>query len=117
MRRLYKLDRMGQEYEQPSERHVVEQVDDADIVSSESTLVEGMHYPTLDIDLPCRLVPSETEGHFHFFIDTPVEWWRYERLLEALEECGIIETGYLNASKGRGFTAVAVRPWKDRGSE
>lgn len=65
-----------------------------------------MHAPTLDIDLPCRLVQSSTPGHFHLYIDKAMKWPDYERLLTVLAEVGIIEPGYADASIRRRQTFV-----------
>lgn len=72
--------------------------------------VEAMHYPVLDIDLPCELVPSSTPGHFHLYIDHPVPDGAYWDLIGAMVACGIVQPGYLGASRARGYTAARL-PW------
>lgn len=79
---------------------------EATLVSSK--LVDGQHAPALDIDLPCRLVPSTTEGHFHLFIDKPMSWRRYKALLKALKNAGVIEEGYYGASVRRRMTMLRM---------
>ena len=69
---------------------------------------DDMHSPVLDIDVPHYLIPSSTEGHSHLYIDVPMPWDKYVKLLEVLADCGIIEPGYLRASLARGFTAVRL---------
>lgn len=69
-----------------------------------------MHYPVLDIDLPCELVPSSTPGHFHLYIDHPVSDGAYWDLIAAMVACGIVQPGYLGASRARGYTAARL-PW------
>lgn len=81
---------------------------DADVATS--LLSSGRHAPVLDIDVPHKLVPSTTQGHSHLYLDVPMSWWRYKRLLKALAKAGIIEKGYWRASRRRGFTAVRL-PW------
>jgi hypothetical protein len=83
------------------------------LVSSRLTYGErydsSYHSPVLDIDFPARLVPSTTEGHFHLYLDgITMEWKRYERLLAALAEAGIIEQGYYEASVRRKMTCVRL---------
>lgn len=95
-------------YEGENEREAV--IVQPDLVSSHGS--DGLHYPVLDIDHPCHVRPSETPGHFHLYIDKGVEWEKYEALLVALADAGIIERGYANASIERKGTFVAVRPWK-----
>lgn len=76
------------------------------------------HKPVLDIDVPMTLIPSSTKGHFHLYIDHPVSWDAYCKLLDALVECRIVEEDYAYASKNRGYTAVRL-PWvkKQSGEE
>ena len=66
--------------------------------------------PVLDIDFPCALIPSTTEGHFHLYLDKELSYTDYMKLLKVLSEVGIIEEGYYKASKARGYTAVRL-PW------
>lgn len=68
---------------------------------------DGMHRPALDIDIPCRVVPSSTEGHCHIYFDGVVLSWRhYRNLLVALTDAGIMDEKYLNASIARGQTLL-----------
>lgn len=70
---------------------------------------DGFHRPALDIDVPCRLVPSSTEGHCHlYFDDTPLTWEQYERLLRVLVDVGIIEAGFVDASVASGQTRLRL---------
>jgi len=68
------------------------------------------HKVVLDIDLPVTVLPSTTPGHHHLFIDHEVAWDDYVNLLEALVTCGLVEPGYVNASKQRGYSCVRL-PW------
>jgi len=81
---------------------------DAEVVSSE--IGGGMHSPVLDIDVSAYLVPSSTPGHSHLYIDYPMSWRQYKRLLKALAKSGLVEPGYVKASIRRKHTAVRV-PW------
>lgn len=85
-------------------------VDESDIVSSELTWPVGMHGPAIDIDVPIRAVESSTPGHFHLYIDVPMTWARYEKLLQALVDAGLVESGYLKVSLFRGGTHLRL-PW------
>lgn len=90
-------------------------INDAQVITS---LVEyhdrnpdlGMHRPILDIDFPAQLIPSSTPGHFHLYLDKPMPWRTYAKLLRALAEAEIIEPGYARASEARKYTAVRL-PW------
>jgi hypothetical protein len=83
---------------------------DAEVVTSEIVSGKGKHTIMLDIDVPATLVPSTTPGHSHLYIDVPVEWDKYQALLDALVVAGVLEPGYVSAAKGRGCTALRL-PW------
>lgn len=70
----------------------------------------NFHRVVLDVDHPVKALPSTTEGHFHLFIDKKITWKQYKKIMKAFVEAGIVEPGYLGASKSRGFTAVRL-PW------
>jgi len=92
-----------------AERTVTADVEAANLITSR-VAGTGMHKPVLDIDLPATLLPSSTPGHFHLFIDHEMPWETYVELLEALVKAGLVEPGYMNASRDRGYTAVRL-PW------
>lgn len=81
-----------------------------------SKLENGNHAPVLDLDFPCQLIPSSTPGHFHLAMDIEVEPEAYWKLIDALEEAKIIQTGYKAASRHRGFTAIRL-PWVKKDDE
>src|SRR5213595_1286206 len=79
-------------------------IEEAEVVTSRlRDSFEEFHRPILDIDLPMHIVPSTTPGHGHLYIDKIITWEQYQTLLDALEFCGIIESGYLSASVARRF--------------
>lgn len=86
----------------------------ADVVSSElresDPFFGKRHMLVIDLDVSAALIPSSTPGHSHLFIDAPMSWLEYQDVLEALANAGILEAGYVGASKARGFTAVRL-PW------
>jgi hypothetical protein len=71
---------------------------------------DGSHAVTLDLDHHAELIPSSTEGHYHLYIDVPMEWWRYKLLLRVLAFCGVIEKGYAKASINKGGSFLRL-PW------
>jgi hypothetical protein len=85
-------------------------VDEANILTSEVTAKPGMHKLALDIDLPAKLMPTTTPGHWHLYIDHEMPWEVYVKVIDALAEAGVIEKGYARASKIRGYTSVRP-PW------
>lgn len=70
----------------------------------------GVHAPVIDLDFPCELIPSTTEGHFHLVMDRYVPWEAYKKLLAALADAGLVEEGYVRASIARGYSTARL-PW------
>lgn len=68
------------------------------------------HLPVIDLDIPCRLVESSTKGHYHLYIDFPVEEGLYFKALDALADAGIVQRGYADKSAVKGQTCVRP-PW------
>lgn len=88
-------------------------LNDADIVASETRSLgrrKGKHLVMFDVDIPMSVVPSTTPGHNHVFFDTYVTRGQLFHLLDVMADCGIVEQGYVSASKARGFTALRL-PW------
>lgn len=88
-----------------------ESLDAADIVSSQFRGPSAdRHMLVIDLDVPAALIPSSTPGHSHLYIEARMTWENYANVLDALAYAGIVEPGYVDASKNRGFTAVRL-PW------
>lgn len=85
-------------------------LESAEASSSELWDKPGVHYALLDLDVPAYLVPSSTEGHSHLYIEHEMSWEKYEALLVALGDAGILESGYVSVSRERKFTALRL-PW------
>lgn len=67
------------------------------------------HRPVLDLDFPCRLIPSTTPGHFHLYLDgLELDWNKYKTLLLALADAGVISHTYARESIRKGFTAARL---------
>lgn len=101
----------------PDDRRRTENLDEAQVVSSEALdaqagylKMEDYHRPILDIDFPAHVYPSSTEGHNHLYLDRMLTWEKYEALLKALGDAEILEPGYVSASLARKHTAVRL-PW------
>lgn len=107
-RRLYKDVKWSDEYGHTRFRREAARMDEAEVVSSE--IGNGMHAPVLDFDIPAALIPSSTPGHSHLYINHPMTWRQYKRVLKAMGKAGILEKGYVEASLMRMHSAVRV-PW------
>lgn len=86
---------------------------DANLVSSKAWAPSNMteiHYPMLDLDMECELIPSSTPGHYHLYINKPMVWDKYFELLTALNKAGIIQTGVLRAAELQRETCLRP-PW------
>lgn len=75
-----------------------------------SRLPDFRHVPVLDVDLPVRVRESGTPGHHHLFIDKPMSWRAYKRLLKALARAGIVEKDWVRTSIRHGGTLARI--WK-----
>lgn len=77
-----------------------------------SSALEGYpwHAPVLDIDFPISVVPSSTPGHHHLYIDAPMGWEAYGKLLRALRDAGILQWGFVENSLNQGQSSVRP-PW------
>lgn len=110
--RLFKVLKWGidsDSEEWHEDREEVTSLDDANIVSSQFRGSDH-HMVILDLDVPAALVPSSTPGHSHLYIQSRMGWETYSNLLDALSAAGILEPGYVGASKARKFTGVRL-PW------
>lgn len=83
-------------------------LDEANLVSSQRG--DGLHAPALDIDSPVHVVPSSTPGHHHVYLEKPVTWRTYRRLLRALCRAGYVEEAVYWRSLDRGATFLRL-PW------
>jgi len=93
---------------------------DATVITSEVAHprpeLPNAHKVALDIDFPIKVVPSSTPGHGHLYIDKEMSWEDYLKLMEVMVEVGLLEEGYLGASRQRGFTSLRL-PWIKKGDE
>jgi hypothetical protein len=90
----------------------VTNLEEANVVLSllEGTGPEPRHAPVIDIDIPHVYVPSSTPGHGHLYLDINMSNRAFWVLMEALVNAGVVEQGYLNASRARGYASVRL-PW------
>lgn len=74
------------------------------------------HMILIDLDVQAALIPSSTSNHSHLYIDNEVKWEDYLNLLRAMQKCGIVEEGYVNATEQRGEAFLRL-PWIRKGQE
>lgn len=80
------------------------------IGSKVNTMLKENHQILLDLDCPHVYVPSSSSGHGHLILRTRVTFDEYVGLLEHMARLGIIEKGYVSATKNRGEGWLRV-PW------
>lgn len=85
-------------YQHSGPKNKVAKEEDANLTGSSLRDLPGYHAPVLDIDFEAQLLPSKTPGHYHLYLDRPMQWSAYRKLLEALRDAQIIEEGYADAS-------------------
>jgi hypothetical protein len=93
-------------------------IHDANVVRSVDGFYGRRHHVLLDLDRQAHLVPSSTSGHFHLYVDmgSGVDEAAYFRFLDAAADIGLIQRGYVNASKARGGSYLRL-PWVKKGTE
>jgi hypothetical protein len=68
------------------------------------------HLPILTIDYAARLLPSRSARHFHLYLDRPISWKAYKRLMRSMSRAGLMERGYVRMAIARGQSFVRVQP-------
>lgn len=114
----FKVKNWVSEYGEMGDRDEVSDLDSADVASSwrknpwglDDDPKRGHHIVAIDLDIPAYCEASSTPGHGHLYIDVDLPWFQYERLLNVLSECGIVEEGYARVSIERGHTDLRL-PW------
>lgn len=100
----YDRDRKQDKYEDRT-------IDEANMITSLDTKGwGGFHRPVLDLDMNAVLFESSTEGNNHLIIDKLIPTDDYFKLLDVMAEVGLLEEGFVEASKKRGATAIRL-PW------
>jgi hypothetical protein len=77
-----------------------------DYLAKKGKAGEARHMPVLDFDVPIQVLPSSQLGHYHLYIDHEVGWNKYVKIMEAFEAAGIVEKGFVSASKEKGWTGL-----------
>lgn len=76
----------------------------ANLISS--VCEDGLHAPVIDIDYPIEVYPSSQMGHHHLYLNKKISFEQYKNLLLAMQQAGLVEAGYVDASIKAGYTAV-----------
>ncbi len=79
---------------------------DANLITSR-TQNPKFHRAILDIDIPVKIIESSS-GNSHLYIDCLMTWDAYKELLTVMAKCGILEAGFAEGSKKRGFSALRL---------
>lgn len=70
------------------------------LTSSEVQGTTSIHMPVIDMDYSIEAVKTPTDDHHHLYINKPITWRMYKRLLRALLKANLIEKGWFdNAMK------------------
>ena len=117
-RRQYLMKDLPNDYEVSDDDYEVSDVDPyadheveggGNLISSELAPQVGtviFHAPLLDLDVPHLYVPSSTPGHGHLYLDVELTQPEYFHLLDVLAKYGIIEGGWVAATKARGYATL-----------
>lgn len=77
--------------------------------------VDGKHKPVLDLDFDCKLVPSSTNGHFHLYVNKEVDHKKWETMLIAMRDAGILQQGFVDGAIRCGQATVRPEWIKKKG--
>lgn len=90
-RTLWHVPELGRDFRLDDGRERVSELHEANLIGSEMRYGKG-HLPVIDLDIDHLYWPSSTHGHGHLYLRpaVPVSWPKYERLLRALCDAGVI---------------------------
>ncbi|MEJ0073603.1 MAG: hypothetical protein WDN27_06065 [Candidatus Saccharibacteria bacterium] len=76
------------------------------------TYERGNAFCTVQLALtwPSYLIASKTTGHYHLYSTGEMDWPQYWDVLGCLGYFGLIQTGFLNASRMREMTVLRKAP-------
>lgn len=80
--------------------------DKANLVTSR--VAGDTHIPLIDVDMDAALLPSSTPGHHHLYINKPMSYENYMKLLRVMAEVGIVQNGVLKAAEQQGYTSLRM---------
>jgi hypothetical protein len=59
-----------------------------------SKVNDNIHLPLFDIDYNASLHPSTTPGHYHLYLNKPITWRKYKRVIKAMAKAGLVQDGF-----------------------
>lgn len=71
------------------------------------------HAPVIDLDGPHHYQSSTTPGHGHLYLNKDMAFEDMMEILDVLVKHGIVQPGYRDAAKIRGWAAVRT-PWTEK---
>lgn len=86
--------------------YVFESDKDPNLVTSRT--VDGKHLPVFDLDFPCRLIESQTPGHFHLYIDHQIEEWQFRQLLRAFQQAELVQKRWVENFERNGTVGLRL---------
>jgi hypothetical protein len=72
-----------------------------------SNIVGDLHYPLIDIDHPMAIAESSS-GNYHLMIKKEITTEQFMRLLDVMAEVGIVQKGFADAARARGYSALRL---------
>lgn len=106
-RKFYKFGRQDDGTYAPDLERIEVPEAEAELVGSRVN--DTQHYPAIDLDIPLW-IRETSPGKFHLYIDFPVDDAAYWPLLDAMVDAGLVQHGFVAASKERGQTHLRLKP-------
>lgn len=66
----------------------------------------------IHLTVPAKLVPSSTEGHFHLYLETGMDWPDYLRLMRFMAEAGLLEKEWVDMNERRQMAMLRKPEYK-----
>jgi hypothetical protein len=70
--------------------------------------IPSHHLPVIDLDFEAHLEPSSTPGHHHLYLDRALSLEDYLKLLYVMAEVGLVEWGFYETAKARGYGTLRL---------
>jgi hypothetical protein len=107
----------SEDYSNQLAQQVGEWVTTSDQLLEEAVLVTSalhqsglLHAPVIDLDIEHEYYPTSTPGHAALLLNVSLTPAQHDLLLDTLLECGIIQKGFREAARKRGYASMRP-PW------